>query len=121
MFHKGSKLYSILHGVCPRCQEGKVFRFAPYRNADFSLINDHCPACNLKFVPESDFYQGAMYISYGMSTGLFVTLGAILLFYLELDYVVTFSVIMLIGIGLLPVIFQVSRLMWLNLFVATDP
>ncbi len=117
MLHKGSKLYSILHGGCPRCQEGKVFQFAPYKNTNFSRMNHHCPACNLEYEPEPDFYQGAMYVSYCMSTGLFLALGVFLLFYLELDYVVTFSAIILIGIGLLPVLFQVSRLVWLNMLV----
>ncbi len=121
MFRKGSKLYSILHGVCPRCQEGKVFRFAPYKNVDFSRMNDHCPVCNLKFEPEPDFYQGAMYVSYCISTGLFLALGVVLLFYLELDFVVTFSAIMLTGIGILPVVFQVSRLVWINLLVNYRP
>jgi hypothetical protein len=72
MIHKGSKLYSVVHGVCPRCQEGKVFKYAPYKNLDFVRMNGHCPVCNLEFEPEPDFYQGAMYVSYGLSTGLFL-------------------------------------------------
>jgi hypothetical protein len=62
-----------------------------------------------------------MYVSYALSTGLFLGLGVILLFYLELGYVVTFSAILLVSIGLLPVLFRVSRLVWLNLFVRYRP
>ncbi|CAA9339534.1 MAG: hypothetical protein AVDCRST_MAG56-7846 [uncultured Cytophagales bacterium] len=118
---KGNKLYSVLHGVCPRCQEGKVFRFAPYRNLDFSKMNEQCSVCSLVFEPEPDFYQGAMYVSYGLSTGLFLAVGVVLLFYLELGYGITFAAILLLGIGLLPVLFRVSRLVWLNLFFNYRP
>lgn len=121
MIGKGSKGYSVLHGVCPRCQEGKVFRFTPYKQLDFTGMNDRCSVCGLAFEPEPDFYQGAMYVSYGLSTGLFLGIGVVLLFYLELGYVVTFSAILLVSIGLLPVLFRVSRLVWLNLFVHYGP
>jgi uncharacterized protein (DUF983 family) len=121
MIGKGSKLYSVLHGVCPRCQEGKVFRFTPYKQLDFAGMNDRCSVCGLAFEPEPDFYQGAMYVSYGLSTGLFLGIGVVLLFYLELGYVVTFSAILLVSIGLLPFLFRVSRLVWLNLFVRYGP
>jgi uncharacterized protein (DUF983 family) len=121
MIHKGSKLYSVVHGVCPRCQEGKVFKYAPYKNLDFVRMNGHCPVCNLEFEPEPDFYQGAMYVSYGLSTGLFLLMGVVMLFYLNLGYGVTFSAIGLAGVGLLPVFFRVSRLVWLNLFIPYRP
>jgi hypothetical protein len=84
-------------------------------------MNDHCPVCHLAFEPEPDFYQGAMYVSYGLSTGLFLGVGVLLLFYLELGYVVTFSAILLLSVALLPVLFRVSRLVWLNLFVSYRP
>jgi uncharacterized protein (DUF983 family) len=118
MIGKGSKMYSVLHGVCPRCQEGKVFKYAPYKQRDFALMNDRCSVCGLAFEPELDFYQGAMYVSYCLSTGLFLVVGIILLFYLEVGYAVTFLAILLLSIGLLPVFFRVSRLVWLNLFVS---
>jgi hypothetical protein len=121
MIHKGSKLYSVLQGVCPRCQEGKVFKYAPYKNVDFTRMNEHCPVCNLEFEPEPDFYQGAMYVSYGLSTGLFLVIGVVMLFYLDAGYLVTFAAIGLVAVGLLPVFFRVSRLVWLNLFVNYRP
>jgi uncharacterized protein (DUF983 family) len=121
MIHKGSKLYSVAYGVCPRCQEGKVFKYAPYKSADFTRMNPFCAVCNLAFEPEPDFYQGAMYVSYGLSTGVFLGIGVVLLFYLEWGYVVTFSAILVVAVGLLPVFFRVSRLVWLNLFVSYRP
>ncbi len=121
MIPKGSKLYSVVYGVCPRCQQGKVFRYAPYKHLDFARMNDHCAVCAQPFEPEPDFYQGAMYVSYGLSTGLFLVIGVLMLFYLDLGYLVTFAAIGLAGVGLLPVLFRVSRLVWLNLFVSYRP
>ncbi len=121
MIAKGSKLYSVVHGVCPRCQEGKVFTYAPYKNVDFTRMNPFCTVCNLEFEPEPDFYQGAMYVSYGLSTGVFLGIGVVMLFYLDLGYLVTFAAIGLVGMGLLPFFFRVSRLVWLNLFVNYRP
>jgi hypothetical protein len=121
MIPKGSKLYSVAHGVCPRCQEGKVFKSAPYKSLDFTEMNEFCSVCKLEFAPEPDFYQGAMYVSYALSTGLFLLIGVVMLFYLDLGYLVTFSAIGLVAVGLLPVFFRVSRLVWLNLFVSYRP
>ncbi len=121
MFHKGSKAYSVLHGVCPRCQEGKVFKYGPYSNLQFTEMNKQCNVCRLPFEPEPDFYQGAMYVSYGFSTGLFLVVGVFMLFYLDLGYWLTFTTILVVAIALLPVLFRLSRLVWLNLFVQYRP
>ncbi len=62
-----------------------------------------------------------MYVSYGLSTGIFLLLGVLMLFYLELGYLVTFSTIGIVALVLLPVIFRVSRVTWLNIFVNYKP
>jgi hypothetical protein len=121
MISKGSKMYSVLHGVCPRCQNGKIFKYAPYRLLNFTDMNDHCSYCGQSFEPEPDFYQGAMYVSYGLSTGLFLLIGVLLLFYLELGDLVAYAGIVVVGVVLWPVIFRVSRVIWLNLFVRYRP
>jgi hypothetical protein len=121
MIGKGSKLYSVLHGVCPRCQKEKVFTNPPFKSIDFTEMNERCSQCGQAFEPEPDFYQGAMYVSYGLSSALFLTVGVLLLFFLNLGYVVTFSIMGVIAIVSLPIIFRVSRLIWLNLFVSYRP
>jgi hypothetical protein len=52
VIHKGSKRYSVLHGLCHHCQEGKVFRFDPYKKLVYYRMNDHCLVCTLAFEPE---------------------------------------------------------------------
>lgn len=121
MISKGSKVYSVLLGVCPRCQEGKVFKNAPFKSIDFTEMNDRCEHCSQAFEPEPDFYQGAMYVSYGLSSAVFLFVGVLMLFYLDLGYILTFSIMGVIAILLLPIIFRVSRLIWLNIFVNYRP
>jgi uncharacterized protein (DUF983 family) len=84
MIEKGSKLYSVVHGVCPRCQKGKVFKSPAYQKLNFTEMNDYCSVCRQSFAPEPDFYQGAMYVSYGLSTALLMALGVVMLFFLNL-------------------------------------
>jgi hypothetical protein len=107
--------------VCPHCQEGKVFKYAPFKKIDFTQMHTHCVHCRQAFEPEPDFYQGAMYVSYGLSRALFMFVGVFMLFYLELGYIVTFSIMGVIAILSLPLIFRVSRLIWLNIFVNYRP
>jgi uncharacterized protein (DUF983 family) len=121
MIEKGSKLYSVLHGVCPRCQKGKVFKYPTYQKIHFAEMNDYCAVCGQSFAPEPDFYQGAMYVSYGLSTALFLIVGVVMLFYFELGYLISFITIVFGAILLLPVIFRVSRLIWINIFVSYRP
>jgi hypothetical protein len=52
---------------------------------------------------------------------LFLAVGVLMLFYLDLGYLITFSTIGVVGVVLLPVLFRVSRLVWLNLFVHYKP
>jgi uncharacterized protein (DUF983 family) len=121
MIEKGSKLYSVVHGVCPRCQKGKVFKYPTYHKLNFTEMNEYCAVCALPFVPEPDFYQGAMYVSYGLSTALFLIIGVVMLFYFELGYLISFLSIGLVAILLLPVTFRLSRLIWINIFVNYRP
>src|SRR5579863_8520814 len=53
-------LRAILRGVCPRCQQGKIFQ-------RFFRMNHDCPICSLLFEREPGYFLGAMYISYFLS------------------------------------------------------
>jgi hypothetical protein len=84
-------------------------------------MNERCTACGQSFEPEPDFYQGAMYVSYGLTTGMFMAVGFVMLFVFEINMWLTFGAIILLSILLLPLFYRVSRLIWLNLFVRYKP
>jgi uncharacterized protein (DUF983 family) len=121
MAPKSSKLYSILSGTCPRCHQGKIFKYPPYSSLEFTKMNERCDYCGQAFEPEPGFYQGAMYVSYGLSTGLFLTIGVILLFFLELEIWLTAVILTVLSFLLLPVLFRLSRIIWIHFFVRYKP
>jgi uncharacterized protein (DUF983 family) len=66
---------------CPRCRKGDVFLYPMIRLDKLLLANDNCPECEVKFEQETGFYWSAMYISYGLSTGLVMFLGILMVVY----------------------------------------
>jgi uncharacterized protein (DUF983 family) len=121
MISKESVLYSILGEKCPRCHEGDLFVYKnPYHKLAFRKMHSNCSVCGQPSEPEPGFYQGAMYASYGVSAGIsFLAGGLLLLTNLSAETVlIILSVLLLI---LLPWIFRVSRMIWLNIFVGYKP
>ena len=103
----------ILQGKCPRCRQGKIFKFSPFNYLKFYKMNDHCPQCGQTFHPEPGFYFGAMYISYAFSVAWFV--GATI-FLLIIDQFSLKNALIVVSVGiiiLLPPIFQYSRILYL--------
>ncbi len=72
---KLSVLSSIAGGKCPRCRKGNMFKkniLSPFNLTDMKKNCDHC---DLRFEKEPGFFNGALYVSYGISTGLFLVIG----------------------------------------------
>ncbi|HEY0091907.1 MAG TPA: DUF983 domain-containing protein, partial [Flavobacterium sp.] len=68
MLKKGSKLYSILTGTCPRCHEESMYiNSNPYKITETMKMHDYCNRCGLKYKMEPNFFFGAMYVSYGLA------------------------------------------------------
>jgi uncharacterized protein (DUF983 family) len=117
MISKGTKLYSIIHQQCPRCQEHDMFRYSAF-SPRFAEMNKACPACGFDLVQEPSFYFGAMYVSYAIQVAVFVAV------YLGLRYTIdpgtwTYVAWMIVGaIVILPINFRLSRVAWINLFVS---
>ena len=77
----------------------------------------NCPCCGLPYEKEPGFYYGAMYVSYGISTTLFLavlfTLNSLVE---EITMTMVMTTIIAIVVGLLPITFRVSRAIWINIF-----
>jgi len=116
---KESKFYSILNFKCPRCHDGDMFPPGTlYSPSKFSEMNKSCPCCGQDFEQEPGFYYGAMYVSFGISTGIFlaVVLGLSLLVD-EITFPMVLTAVLVITIGLLPITFRISRAIWINIFI----
>ena len=121
MFKKGSKLYSIANTKCPRCHEGDFFEHKfTFNPSKVTKLHDNCPKCDLKYMMEPSFYYGAMYVNYGIIVGLFVAIFIIAKVILDFTIIQSFIAIIVASLVLAPVNLRLSRIIWINMFVAYD-
>ena len=121
MFNKGTKIYSIITGRCPRCQEESMYENPnPYILPDVLKIKDHCSNCKLKYRLEPSFFYGSMYVSYGV--GIAFAVAAFVISYLFLGSSLMVAFLAIIGTLVLfgPIIMRLSRNIWINLFISYD-
>jgi uncharacterized protein (DUF983 family) len=111
-------MYSIFSVKCPRCREGSMFPAGTLYSRKFADMYPQCPCCGQSFEPEPGYYYGAMYVSFGISTGIFLTVIFGLSFLVEeLTLGMVMATIGVIVIGLLPVMFRLSRAIWIHIFI----
>lgn len=121
MIKKGTKLYSIFTGACPKChQESMYLNKNPYILSDVIKMKDHCSYCNTKYRIEPSFFYGSMYVSYGI--GIAFALAAFIISYLFLgsSLMTAFITIVVTLIVFGPIIMRLSRNIWINLFMHYD-
>lgn len=122
MLKKGSKLYSILTGTCPKCHQGKMYRSKNAYNPTQTLkMHENCSSCGFKYQIEPSFFYGAMYVSYAV--GIAFAVAAFVISYLFIGTTLKTSFFAIIGtlVLFMPVIMRVSRNIWINMFVKYDP
>lgn len=114
---KKNKLHLMFSEKCPHCGTGKVF----YKPKSFFDVIPHmkasCENCGYHYEREPGFYQGAMFVSYGIG----LIQGIIVFFLLKFCYP-DLSEVNVVGIiGAVIVVlsmrnFKLSRMIWLYLF-----
>ena len=121
MIKKGSKLFSIIKGKCPRCHDGEFFKFNVTLNPNkVTQLHDNCPNCNLKYMMEPSFFFGAMYVNYGLAVALFIGVFIIAKVLFGLSILHSFIAIVIISLLLTPFTLRLSRIIWINIFVGYD-
>jgi uncharacterized protein (DUF983 family) len=121
MIKKGTKLYSILSGACPKCHEESMYMTKnPYILTDTLKINDHCSNCKTKYRLEPSFFYGSMYVSYGIGIAfaLVAFMISFLIFKSSLFSAFIWIIVTLVAFG--PIIMRLSRNIWINLFMHYD-
>jgi uncharacterized protein (DUF983 family) len=119
MRKKGTKLYSIFKGKCPKCQEGDFFVSHPYDFSHMGDVLEKCPSCELKYEKEPGFYFGAMYVAYALGVATFVTFWVSLnLFFSNVSIAWQIGIIVIAIILLAPFLFSLSKIIWANMFIA---
>ncbi|HTE31255.1 MAG TPA: DUF983 domain-containing protein [Chryseolinea sp.] len=113
-----SAIAAILRMRCPKCREGKMFPTGTLYTTRFMRMNERCSCCHQSFMPEPGYYFGAMFVSYAINTAFFIA--AWLAMYVIMDDVSVGAMIMalmVVVVGLLPVTFRLSRVLWIYIFV----
>lgn len=118
---KGTKIYSIFTGACPKCQQESMYETKnPYVLSDVLKINDNCSQCKLKYRLEPSFFYGSMYVSYGVGIAFAVAAFIISNLIFESSLVTAFIAIVVTLIVCGPIIMRLSRNIWINMFVNYD-
>lgn len=114
-------LLSILQSKCPRCHKGDLFVEAnPYHLSKLSKMHKNCCCCGQPTEPEPGFYFGAMYVSYALGVVMFALLFTLVEFILKIEGYHFMWIYALVMIVLWPVLFRLSRVLYLYTFVRFD-
>jgi len=116
---KETKLYSVVNIKCPRCHEGDMFPpHTLYKLSKFDKMYSACPCCGQTYEPEPGYYYGAMFVSFSISTGIFLAVLFGLSFFVEeITLAMLVGTILIIVVALLPVNFRLARAIWINIFM----
>ena len=119
MLKKGSKLYSILTGTCPRCQEESMYKDKnPFNLLNIYKMNEKCSHCGLHYKIEPSFFYGAMYVSYAL--GVAFSVAAFIISYVFIGSELKTAFFAIIGtlVIFMPIIMRLSRNIWINFFIS---
>ena len=107
---------ALVQGKCPRCHVGDIFTFPVSRISKFNVMNKTCPHCDVRLEPEPGFYQGAMYVGYGITIAVIVVISGLL--YLLGDFSEWIYIGATIGVMiiLVPLNYRYSRILYLYMF-----
>lgn len=121
MFFKGTKLYSIITGVCPKCHEESMYTNTnPYALTKLFSMHERCSNCNTKYKMEPSFFYGAMYVSYGV--GIAFATAAFVISYLMFESSPNEAIAAIVASQVIfyPIIVRLSRNIWINIFMHYD-
>ena len=122
MLKKGSKLYSILTGTCPKCQNESMYSDKNLLHLKNILkMNENCSHCGLKYQIEPSFFYGAMYVSYGLNVAVGIAAFIISFVFFGTSLKTAFAVIIAALILSFPFVMRLSRNIYINLFISFDP
>lgn len=118
---KGTKVYSIFTGACPKCHQESMYQTKnPYVLGDVLKINDKCSHCGTRYRLEPSFFYGSMYVSYGVGIAFAVAAFVISYLFLNASLMTAFIAIVVTLIVCGPIIMRLSRNIWINMFMSYD-
>ncbi|WP_222981641.1 DUF983 domain-containing protein [Flagellimonas meishanensis] len=121
MLKKGTKLYSILTGSCPKCHEESMYvNTNPYAITQIFEMHERCSNCGTKYKIEPSFFYGSMYVSYGVGIAFAVAAFVVAFLFVGTTLLNTFIAIVATLVVFMPIIMRLSRNIWINFFIKYD-
>ncbi len=121
MLKKGSRVYSILTGTCPRCQCKSMYVGKnPFNLSETLKMHENCASCGFKYSIEPSFFYGAMYVSYGLNVALGIVVFIISHSIFNAVIRDSFVAIIVALIVLMPIVLRLSRNIYINMFISFD-
>jgi uncharacterized protein (DUF983 family) len=114
---------ALLQGKCPRCRRGNMFTFPVTRLFKFSIMNEKCPHCEVRLEPEPGYYQGAMFVGYGITVAFIALIGLTLYAFGVQSEGVYIGVVIGFMVLIAPLNYRYSRIIYLYFFggIKYDP
>ena len=112
-------LTAILHGVCPRCRQGRIYRRPIFRG--WLDMYDRCPECGLLYEREQGYFLGAMYFSYMLSIPPVLLLVLLLWWLTAWRFDLVLVAAFVAYLPLVPAVTRFARVLWLYLDRHFDP
>jgi uncharacterized protein (DUF983 family) len=112
---------------CPRCREGKLFKYPlSMKFKNIMIMNPTCPVCGQATEIEVGFYYGTSYVSYALTIALSVA--SLIAWWVIIGlstndnrffYWIGFNAVFLLLLQ--PWLMRLSRSLWISWFVKYDP
>ena len=116
----GFSLKASWNYKCPRCRQGDIFNKPLVLSKPLDMP-ERCVNCGQLTEPEIGFYYGAMMVSYGISSWVFLAIVLVLVFYFDWSVNSAMFVVIALAIVTYLKLLRFSRSLWLHLMVKHSP
>jgi uncharacterized protein (DUF983 family) len=121
MFGKGSKIYAMVVGCCPKCHEESMYLDTnPFNIMKIYAMHETCSHCKQVYKIEPSFFFGAMFVSYGLGVLIGIITFLVSHFVFQANLKTAFISIVVTLILSNTLIMRWSRNIWINIFVHFD-
>ena len=121
MFGKGSKIYAMVVGCCPKCHEESMYLDTnPFNIMKIYAMHETCSHCKQVYKIEPSFFFGAMFVSYGLGVLIGIITFLVSHFVFQANLKTAFISIVVALIFSNTLIMRISRNIWINIFVHFD-
>ena len=121
MFGKGSKIYAMITGCCPKCHEESMYLNAnPFNVLKIYAMHETCSNCKQIYKIEPSFFFGAMFVSYGLGVLIGIITFLVSHFVFQANLKTAFISIVVALILSNTLIMRMSRNIWINIFIHFD-